>query len=352
MKIENKQQYGAIDIMKFLCSLLIVSAHYVTENAEGRINKILEYSVSLYIIVVPFFFCCSGFLIFKKIFSDPESGGKRVLSYCKHLMIMYGVWSVIYLSFKIAEWMKSGASSNSIIKYLINSIFYSTYKTIWFLPALCVGTIIAYFLIKHIGLKKTLAVAGIFYLIGALGVSYKKKKKKSEILSDLPSKYDYVFVSTRNGVFNAFPFIVMGAFIAQRRDSHRGKIAEDLIPCIVSGAMFVAEAFLLKFKFSAPNANTLIMLLPFTYFFVSLCLDIKISSGKWLLWMRKMSTAVFLCQRIFLSAIPAVWPDGVIASVLNGNPYLGIVIILFMVVALSSLLVFISQKNRFFSVLC
>ncbi len=352
MKIENKQQYGAIDIMKFLCSLLIVAAHYVTENAEGRINRLLEYSASLYIIVVPFFFCCSGFLLFKKIFSDSQDGGKRVISYCKHLMIMYGVWSVIYLSFKITEWIKFGASSENVIKYLINSIFYSTYKTIWFLPALCVGTVIAYFLIKHIGLNKTLAVAGIFYLIGALGVSYSFIPEKSEILSDLLSKYDYVFVSTRNGVFNAFPFIAMGAFIAERRNSRNGKPAGDLVLCLVFGVMFVAEAFLLKFKFSAQNANTLIMLLPFTYYFVSLCLDIKLASGKWLLWMRKMSTAVFLCQRIFLSAIPAVWPDGMIASVLKGNPYSGIVVIMVMVLVLSSLLVFVSQKNKMFSVLC
>lgn len=353
MNNEQKQQYGVIDIAKFVCALLIVVAHYVTEYAEGRINKLLEYSVSIYIIVVPFFFCCSGFLLFNKIFSDSQKGGKRVKSYCKHLIIIYAVWSVIYLFFKILQWIKFGADSEQIMKYAINSIFYSTYKTIWFLPALCIGVIITYFLVKHIGLKKTLIVAGICYFIGAIGVSYRFLPDKVDILSDILSKYDYVFVSTRNGVFNAFPFVAMGALIAhQRTKQQENNIVRDIILSIVFAGLFVAEAFLLKFKFSAPNANTLIMLVPFTYFFLNICLDIKLSSGKCLLWMRKMSTAVFVCQRIFLTAIPDVWPDGVIASLLKGNPYGGIAWILVMVLVLSSLLVFLSRKSRWFSFFC
>lgn len=63
METMKKEKYGAIDIVKFLFAILIVCAHYISEYADGRINKFIEYASSLYIIVVPFFlfvavFCC------------------------------------------------------------------------------------------------------------------------------------------------------------------------------------------------------------------------------------------------------------------------------------------------------
>ncbi len=62
-----KKQYVFMDICKFFCALLIIISHYISENAVHRISTIIDYSSSLYIIVVPFFFACSGFLLCEKI---------------------------------------------------------------------------------------------------------------------------------------------------------------------------------------------------------------------------------------------------------------------------------------------
>ena len=82
METMKKEKYGAIDIVKFLFAILIVCAHYISEYADGRINKFIEYASSLYIIVVPFFFVCSGFLLFTKVLSKPSEyeAGKTILS--------------------------------------------------------------------------------------------------------------------------------------------------------------------------------------------------------------------------------------------------------------------------------
>lgn len=353
MQTEKKtQNYGMIDIMKFICAIMIVVAHFITENAEGRVNKIFEYSVSLYIIVVPFFFCCSGFLLFKKIFYSPENKRYKVISYCKRLMILYAGWSAIYILFNIATWIRFGINKDEFIKYIINSIFYSTYKTIWFIPALCVGTIVAYLFIQKLGVKKTLVIAIIIYIIGSLGVSYRFIIDKNYILERILSDYEYIFVSTRNGLFNAFPFVAIGAYIAKNVDKNENKIIQNFIMVGVFGVAFVVEAFFIKFKFSAPNANTLIMLLPFTYFFVKVCLNIKIPEIKGLLYMRKMSTAIFLCQRIFLTALPGLFPESWFMSLLNGNPYIGLVLILLMTLSLSAIIVYFSGKNKILSMFC
>ena len=80
-----KRQYGLIDLVKFLCALLIVAAHYVTENATGRIHSLVDYGVSLYVIVVPFFFACGGYFLFRKVFADPENGGTTVKAYLRRI---------------------------------------------------------------------------------------------------------------------------------------------------------------------------------------------------------------------------------------------------------------------------
>ncbi len=44
METMKKEKYGAIDIVKFLFAILIVCAHYISEYADGRINKFIEYA--------------------------------------------------------------------------------------------------------------------------------------------------------------------------------------------------------------------------------------------------------------------------------------------------------------------
>lgn len=88
METMKKEKYGAIDIVKFLFAILIVCAHYISEYADGRINKFIEYASSLYIIVVPFFFVCSGFLLFTKVLSKPseyEAGKNLIKNYIKRI---------------------------------------------------------------------------------------------------------------------------------------------------------------------------------------------------------------------------------------------------------------------------
>lgn len=63
-ELNTKEQYPFLDIVKFLLALLIVCAHFISENAMGRINPLIDYLSSLYIIVVPFFLCVVVFYCF------------------------------------------------------------------------------------------------------------------------------------------------------------------------------------------------------------------------------------------------------------------------------------------------
>lgn len=353
MSTGKNHQYSMVDLAKFLCALLIVSAHYVTENAGGRVHALIDYGVSLYVIVVPFFFACGGYFLFKKVFAAPDSGAKTIKSYLRRILVMYGLWSVIYATFQVLTWFRFGTSAGEVFRYVLTCVTYSTYRTIWFLPALCIGVVLTWVLYKKLGMRKMLIISGICYLIGALGVSYSFLLEKNDLLFKVLTGYNYIFESTRNGFFNGFPCVALGALIAH--EETKGKkigIVPNLIWTAVFGIGFVAEAFVLKLKFDAVNANTLLLLVPFTYVFLRLCLSIPLASGKTLVWMRKMSTTIFLCQRLFLSALPGLFPDSVFARLLSGNPYVGWGYVLAATLITAGVLQWLGKKNRLIGAMC
>lgn len=355
MKHSQNIQYGMVDVVKFLCAILIVIGHYVTENAwHGRVNVLLEYGVSIFIIVVPFFFCCAGYFLFGKILNNPKNGKNYLYSYCKRIAIMYGGWSLIYFFFVVMTWVRFGTTKKDVVLYFVNALFYSTYNTIWFLPALCIGSLMTYVVIEHLGFKKASLIAVAFYLIGTIGVSYSFLLEKNEFLSTLLKNYNLIFVSTRNGFFNGFPYIFLGAYIAKKKSEKNktASIGKFFALCVFWGCCFVIEAVVLKFGFNSVNTHTLLFLVPFTYCFVNLCLLIPFRTNKTLKWLRQMSTAIFLCQRIYLSALPGLFPKSLFSTMLSGNPYIGLTYILTITVVTAALLIGLGKKNRWISAIC
>ena len=79
-KLTNEKNYCAIDILKFICSLLVVILHLATyafadmangsAPPTGKDNPfvfLLPIAYTVLRIAVPLFFVCSGFLLFKKV---------------------------------------------------------------------------------------------------------------------------------------------------------------------------------------------------------------------------------------------------------------------------------------------
>lgn len=345
--------YGGLDILKFVFALLIVMAHYISEYAEGRINSLIEYSSSIYVVVVPFFFTCSGFLLFRKE-KKTTNFWNVVSEYIKKILIMYLGWSSIYFLFKLMTWIKYGTSVKEVLNYFIHCVTYSTYKTIWYLPALVIGVIITYIIYTKFNIKTLCIVSTMFYMVGCLGVSY-SFLVSGTIFERLLNGYNYIFESTRNGIFNGFPFVALGCVIA-KNEGETGFYNKSYVPRIVLllilGIGFIMEAFIIKFKFHAVNVNTLLLLLPFSFILVEIAILCPIKTTPLLVWMRKMSTVIFLSQRLFLSAIPDLNPTGVLIKIWNGNPYIGMIILVLLVMFFSAFIIELGKKSRIIKAIC
>lgn len=116
--------------------------------------------------------------------------------------------------------------------------------------------------------------------------------------------------------------------------------------CAVFGILFVAEAFATKKLLSAPNANTVFMLLPFVYFAVKFLLGVNIPDNKICYVLRKLSTTMFLSQRIFLTALPVLFPNSVFENLLSFNSFGGLIYIIVITIAFSALLTFLGNHNK------
>ncbi len=341
----QRKNHWSLDVAKFLCAILIISAHFAAES--GKFPTLIDYCFSIYIIAVPFFFACSGFLFFKKWLPlDTENRKKYFISYQKRIWIMYGCWSAVYVSWLVIKWIKNGVFGlEKILDWLHTALVFQTYSTIWFLPALAVGIAISCFLISHFSKKTVLVVSAILYVIGMLGYTY-SFLLEGTVFQTILEYYLLVFKTIRNGLFNAVPCIMIGfVFVKREVTPNRKGFAVNALLASFSLVLLVVEAFVLKLKFSVTGMDIAAFIVPFTYFFIKALLCVDLKENKLWLWCRKLSLLIFVSQRLFLTVLPEAFPE--FFAILFANSYLGLLLVIGFTLGFSVLLIKLSEKVKF-----
>lgn len=335
------KNYFSLDIAKFICALMIVSAHFAAER--GKFPLLIDTLFSIYIIAVPFFFCCSGFLFFKKIsnFENKQEEKLYFLQYQKRIWLMYLYWSIIYFVFKLLEWIKYGVNATQLIHYFHTCIVFTTYPTIWFLPALGISIAMVYFLNKKFSYKNIFLIGIIFYIIGSIGYSYSFILKNNLILNNIYNLYNGIFRTTRNGIFNGFTFVAIGALVANNKSTLSRKI--NFLGLLISLVLTTVEAIILKILFNNIGADTVFSLIPFTYFTIRYLTQIELKERQIYRTIRKMSLLIFTSQRLFLTAIPGILPS-IFMEIICKNSYIGLVIIVGITCSFSYIILKFSKK--------
>ena len=170
----QRKNYWSLDVAKFFCAILIISAHFASE--WGTFPTLVDYAFSLYVIAVPFFFCCSGFLFFKKLntLNTKEEKFSYFKKYEKRILTMYALWAAVYFIHVVYDWIIDDELSIIVfLKHLYRSIVFTSYSTIWFLPALAVGVAITYFLLTKLNKKQITVIAVLLYIFSMLVYTYR-----------------------------------------------------------------------------------------------------------------------------------------------------------------------------------
>lgn len=342
----TRKNYWSLDVAKFFCAILIISAHFAAE--WGKFPTLIDYAFSLYVIAVPFFFCCSGFLFFTKLnaIEAKEDKKKYLIQYEKRIWIMYGLWSAVYFIHVCYEWIVNDELGIlTLLKYLYRSVVATSYATIWFLPALGISVAITYFLVEKLNKKAIYPIAVALYIVGMFGYTY-SFVVEGTVIGTVYDVYETFMYTARNGIFNGTPFIFMGYLIAKKdiKASVKG-FFRYAIPAGISLVLIIVEAFILKLKFNVTGMDISIFLPPFIYFFIMAVMHIELKENKLWLWCRKLSLLIFVSQRLFLTMLPAFLP-GVFATI-YANSYIGLVAVIGMTIAFSIIFILLSEKIKF-----
>lgn len=305
------KQYKSLDFAKFICAILIIVLHTAPFACyDSIIFQALNFGFRniITVIAVPFFFLTSGFLAFKKIDSlDGAPKKNYVRQYLKRLGVMYLIWTVVYFGFVVVKWINKGFSWGLVLEYIKDFFFEGSYSTIWFLPALLTATLIVYLLHKKFSYRTIFAIACVIYLFTLAGSSYYGLATKVPAIAKIYEWYYSFFDSIKNGVCFGMIFVSMGAMVSESEEKITRKTTalRAFLPVALFAVLLAIEEFLVAFlKWNSKGVDTVMMLIPFTFFFVRFLLvwDVKISD-RVCIAMRKYSILMFLTQRIPLSIL-------------------------------------------------
>lgn len=246
-----KERNITIDYFKlFLCVLVMTIHLQPILSMPSLIGWLISNGFSR--IAVPLFFIINGYYLQKHSTLDSSN---QTCKYLKRLLVIFLVWSFIYLA---------GFFNESAVKYIITDFIMGIYH-LWYLSALIVAVIFLYYLRKII--KRDIAIfilALILYCIGYYIENYvfDINININGVFYGIKNEAIRVF-TYRNALFFGFPFIFFGMMIAKHelKMINVNKIALFLLAFLFL-TLLLLESYYLSYLIHI-KLNLMLSLIPF-----------------------------------------------------------------------------------------
>lgn len=257
----QKYFYPAIDRFKLLASFLVIVIHTspltsISPEADYILARVLARTA------VPFFFMVTGYFVLPKALEDGAYGW----SYLKRIGLIYLISMVLYLPVGIYAGHFKGIGVISLLKMVFLD---GTFYHLWYLPALILGFAVMLLLLRFLPLPAVGAVCGLLYTVGLFGDSYYGMIGESSFVYTIYEGLFHVFEYTRNGLFYAPIFLLLGYVLSERRPS----LALSLGALGGSFGLLLGEGILLKLLETQRHDSMYLFLLPVMYFLFSALLE-------------------------------------------------------------------------------
>ena len=221
----NRVNYPDLDLMKLFMALLVVEIH--TRPLIGF--HFAEIAVEgIEVLAVPFFFLASAFLCFRGLsyasFGEATlTGAERVRNTIVKLLRLYLIWTLLYFPITVFGNVLLGNSlrqaSLSFVRgtLFVGENYYSW--PLWYLLASVVGFTIVYVCLRRGGRFKTIIPFSLLFLLVGFGITYVQGWDGAPTYLAVPIKvYCRVFGGSRNGLFEGFFYIAVGAALGMKWD--------------------------------------------------------------------------------------------------------------------------------------
>ncbi|NQF15853.1 serine racemase VanT catalytic subunit [Brevibacillus sp. HB1.3] len=291
MNVGSEKQYGGLDRFRIMAAILVIAIHTspllsISEWADFTLTRIIAR------VAVPFFFMCTGFFFMQKLGTDRNRNAFMLKPFLWKVGRLYLLSILLYLPVNVyAGYFTDGFTVFSAVKDLL---FNGTLYHLWYFPGIMLGVCISTFLYTRLSIWNTFWVTLLLYGIGLLGDSYFGLVQMSPYVDSIYQSMFILFDYTRNGIFFAPVFIVMGGMIANTAHNRRrkkNKVATYAIGFVLFGSMLVMEGLLLHAYQLQRHDSMYIFLIPCMYFLFQLLLFWK---GKNRPTLRKLSLYVYV----------------------------------------------------------
>ncbi len=283
--MKTKQSLCGLDAFRLAAAFLVIAIHTsplasFNGNADFFLTRILAR------VAVPFFLMITGQFIAADFFTN-NSTKLKLKKYLSKICLLYMAAILIYLPIGIYSGLYHFQTAYDIFRMLI---FDGTFYHLWYFPACIIGILIVYLLSRFLPLPVIAAISFILYILGLFGDSYYEFSYNIPAVKEM---YDYMFMAfsyTRNGIFFAPVFLVLGAVIGRKvhADSSLSAVTgrkvhtDSRLSAIGFCLSFIAltiEGFTLHIHHIQRHDSMYIMLIPTMYFLYRLLLDVKRRTG-------------------------------------------------------------------------
>lgn len=270
----NKIHYENIDILKYMCAILIVVLHLRPfQNFSDELD--LAFNNIITRICVPMFFLITGYFVAKKEKDNPN----YIKNYIKKTIPLYLVWSAIYIPVIVGYALLNISTINNYLSsitiplyflipliiiiipivLIIALIYTGVYYHLWYFPALICSLIVLSKWKKKFNIKILLALSFVLLLFGATETYYGSLPFN---IQRLLSYYYNIFFTTRNFLFFGLFYVVLGYYMGIKKSLYSKYCFEKLVICVL---FLIFEAIILH-DTDRLNSNILLSCVPLTYY--------------------------------------------------------------------------------------
>ncbi|MCI8408885.1 MAG: acyltransferase family protein [Lachnospiraceae bacterium] len=260
----NTKKFAGIDYFRFVAAFMVIAIHI---SPFAIWNKDVDYLLTYCLgrIAVPFFLMTTGYFVLAPFVKTNFQKKHSIHKYITKNTILYLSATLFYIPLALY----SGNLPHSIGEFLKQLFFDGTFYHLWYFPAAIIGCILLIFL-----LKKSIGTAVIFsviaYVIGLFGDSYYGIVKDVPFLSSLYDGIFHISSYTRNGIFFAPIFILLGVVLANPQFHCQTHICK--IGFVLSLLLMFLEGFL-TYSLGLQKHNSMyFLLIPTMYFMFQLLL--------------------------------------------------------------------------------
>ena len=288
----SRERYDTgIDWLRLAAAILVIAIHTspladFNETGDFILTRVLAR------IAVPFFFITSGYFLLSR-YHDSD---RKLRHFLKKTGWIYGASILLYLPLNFRNGYFS--QSQLLPELLKDLIFDGTMYHLWYLPASMLGMLIAWKLVEKLDFSKGLVMALLLYLVGLFGDSYYVVVEKLPLLKAFYDRLFELFDYTRNGLFFAPVFLILGGFIADER--RKLSSVEAGVGFLISLGLLLAEALILHRHGFQRHDSMYVFLLPAMYFLFHLILLWK---GRRIPLLRPASLVVYLIHPLVIAAV-------------------------------------------------